>query len=75
MFIHRKFARQWLKNSSRADYDACTFDAKLTPAQKQIIDMYILDKLPVREIATRLSFCDSLIRRRLAEVFDKVAFL
>ena len=75
MFLHRKLARQRLKDCSRSEYNACTFNAKLSPAQKQIIDMYILDKLPVREIALRLSFCDSLIRRRLAEVFDKVAFL
>ena len=75
MIQSRKAIRQKLKVCSRAEYDALTYDAKLTPTQKQIIDMYILDKLPVREIAFQLSFCESMIRRHLAIVYDKVAFL
>lgn len=75
MLPRRKVARQRLKDFTRTEYDACTYAAKLTPSQKQIIDMYVLDKMPICEIAFRLSFCESLVRRRLAEVYDKVAFL
>lgn len=73
MLARRKIARQRLLNCSRDDYNACIFLAKLTPVQKKIIDMYILDKLPVCEIATQLSFCESMIRRHLANVYDKVS--
>lgn len=75
MLPQRKLSRQRLKNFTRAQYDACTYAAKLTPIQNKIIDMYIIDKLPICEIAFRLSFCESLVRKRLAEVYDKVAFL
>lgn len=75
MLPRRKIARQRLKDYTRAEYDACTYAAKLTPTQRQIIDMYILDKLSICEIAFRLSFCESLVRKRLSETYDKVAFL
>lgn len=75
MLRHRKIARQRLKDCTRKKYENCTYNAKLTPTQKQIIDMYIVDKLPVCEIAFQLSFCESLVRRRLSEVYDKVAKL
>ena len=71
----RKAVRQRLKNSSRAEYNALTYNAKLTNTQKQILDMFIVDGLPICEIAYRLSFCESLIRKKLAESYDKIAFL
>ena len=75
MILARKDARNRLKNCSRAEYDCLLHAAKLTIAQKQILDMFIADGLPICEIAYRLNFCESLVRKRLAESYDKIAFL
>ena len=70
MIITRKTARQRLKLATRAEYDALIFAAKLTPTQEQIINLRILHNLPICEIAFRLNCCESIIRRRLAEIYD-----
>lgn len=75
MIPARKDCRQRLKVCSRADYESLTHAAKLTIAQKQILDMFIADGLPICEIAYKLNFCESLVRKRLAESYDKIAFL
>lgn len=75
MLPHRKNVKQLLKNSSRVDYDKIIRDANLTVTQKRILSMFIVDGLPVYEIAFQLSFCESLIRKRIAEAYDKIAFL
>ena len=66
--------KQLLKKSSRVNYDKIIHDANLTVTQKQILSMFIVDRLPVYEIALQLSFCESLIRKRIAESYDKIAF-
>lgn len=75
MRTSRKTARHFLKDCSRAEYDAAVYAAKLTPLQLKILNFYILDNLSIYEIAYRLDFCESLIRRRLAEIYDKIANL
>ncbi len=75
MLRHRKIARQRLKDCSIAEYNSLIHDAKLTPTQKVIIDSFIIGNLPVCEIAFKLSLCESMIRRHLSIVYDKVAFL
>lgn len=75
MIPSRKIARLRLKNCSRAEYDFLFHAAKLTPIQATILNLFILDNLPIYEIAYRVQFCESLVRRRLAEVYDKVANL
>lgn len=69
---NRKFIRQSLKDCSRAEYASVTTAAKLSPAQQSVLDLFILERLPVTEIAFRLSFCESLVRLRLAEAYDKI---
>ena len=75
MIQARRTARQRLKQATRAEYDRLTFAAKLTPAQKQILDLHFLQDLPICEIAFRLSCCESLIRKRLAATYDRIAKL
>ena len=75
MLTARKTSRQFLKDCSRSEYNAVTYDAKLTPTQKQIADMFIVDRLTICEISLRLACCESIIRRRLSEIYDKVAKL
>ena len=75
MIKARKKARQRLKLATRAEYEALIFAAKLTPTQEQIINLRILHDLPICEIAARLNCCESIIRRRLAEIHDRISTL
>lgn len=75
MLPTRQAARQRLKDCTLAEYHQLTRSAKLTPQQDKVIALYIIDKLPQAEIAFKLSICESLVRRRLAEVYDKVSKL
>lgn len=75
MLPARQAARQRLRDCTRAEYNSLTHSANLTPFQEKVIALYIIDKLPQSEIAFKLSICESLVRRRLAEVYDKVAKL
>ena len=68
----RKLIRQRLKDCSRAEYRALTDAAKLSPVQKSVLDLFIVERLPISEIAFRLSFCESLVRLRLAQAYDNV---
>ncbi len=75
MIPSRKAVRQRLKCCSRAEYDALVYSAKLTPIQNKILNLFILENLPIFEISYRVACCESLVRRRLAEVYDKIAKL
>lgn len=75
MILSRKACRQRLKACSRAEYESLTHAAKLTITQKQMLDMFVADGLSLGEIAYKLNFCESLVRKRLAESYDKIAFL
>lgn len=75
MFDYRKKARERLKLAIRSEYEKLIYAAKLTPIQKQILDMYILQDLSICEIAFRLNCCESIIRRRLSEIYDRIAKL
>lgn len=75
MIPSRRNARKRLKDCLHAEYEKIIHAAKLTPIQQKILTLYILEDLPIYEIAFRVGFCESLIRRRLAEIYDKVAFL
>lgn len=72
---HRLKARKRLKTSTRAEYERLIFSAKLTPRQENIINLYILKDYSICKIALSLFCCQSLIRKELAQVYDKVAFL
>ena len=75
MKLHRLKARNRLKQSTRTEYEKLTYAAKLTPRQDQIINLHILKDYSVCKIALSLSCCQSLIRKELANVYDKIAFL
>ena len=70
-----KAARQRLKQAARADYERLIYSAKLTPRQEKIINLYILQDYSVCKIAFSLSCCQSLVRKELANIYEKIAFL
>ena len=75
MKTHRLFARNRLKQSTRDEYERLIHDAKLTPRQAEIINLHILKDFSVCKIALSLSCSDSLVRKSLSAVYERVAFL
>ena len=72
MILSRRLARQRLKLCTRAEYDTFTHNANLTPVQQHILDLYIIKRCTITNIAFRLALSDSLVRLRLAEAYDKL---
>ena len=68
-------ARKRLKDSTRQEYEILIHSAKLTPRQEEIINLHILRDYPICKIALILSCSESLIRKSLSIVYEKVAFL
>ena len=70
----RKVARSRLKAASRDEYEQLIYSAKLTPRQEQIINLHILQDWSVCKISLSLSCCQSVVKKQLAEVYDKIHF-
>ena len=71
----RHKARQRLKDATRAEYENLIHAAKLTPRQEKIINFHILRDYSICKIALSLSCSESLVRKSLSAVYEKVAFL
>ena len=72
---HRFVARNRLKQSSRDEYERLIHAAKLTPRQEEIINLHILKDYSICKIALSLSCSDSLVRKSLSTVYERIAFL
>ena len=75
MIDSRKSARQILKSATRAEYDRLIHNANLTPTQIKILRLHFVQEFSICQIALRLNCCESCVRKRLAEIYDKVAKL
>lgn len=73
MLESRKSTRQRLKECSRAEYEAITDAANLSPEQKAVLDLFIRGRCSIIAIALRRSCCESLVRLRLTQAYDKIA--
>ena len=71
----RYLARKRLKESTWAEYENLIYSAKLTPRQEKIINLHILQDFSVCKIALSLSCSESLIRKTLSTVYEKIANL
>ncbi len=75
MIESRKSARQFLKSATRAELDSLIHDANLTPTQAKILRLHFSQEFSICKIALKLNCCESYVRKRLAEIYDKVAKL
>ena len=71
----RKSARQRLKSATRNEYDRLINSANLTPSQAKILRLHFAQEFSICKIALKLNCCESCVRKRLAEIYDKVAKL
>jgi predicted DNA-binding protein YlxM (UPF0122 family) len=69
----RKAARLMLINSTRTQYQKIIYQAKLTPTQENIINLYILQDLPICTIADKLNMSEGGIRKNIAKVYDRIS--
>lgn len=73
MLDSRRLTRRRLKECSRAEYEALTAAANLSPEQKAVLDLFICGRRSIIAIAFLRSCCESLVRLRLAQAYDKIA--
>jgi DNA-binding NarL/FixJ family response regulator len=72
MLKSRYAVRKLLKDCPRKVYQNLIYVAKLTPAQENIINLYILQGLSICDIADRVNLSESSVRRIIAKVYDYV---
>ena len=75
MIDSRKSERRRLQFATRAELDSLIHDANLTPTQIKIVYLHFSKGFSVCKIALKLNCCESCVRKRLAEIYDKVAKL
>lgn len=68
-----KDARMRLKKATRAEFERLVYEAMLTPTQEHIVRLHVAQSVSIACIAIRLSMSDSCVRKRLGEVYEKVA--
>lgn len=73
MFEYRKDARKRLKTATLAEYNDLVHKAHLTLEQTKILDLHITHERSISNIAVELFCCEATVRKRLAEVYDKIA--
>lgn len=71
----RKSARLRLKSATRNEYDRLINSANLTPTQSKILYLHFAQEFSICKIALKLNCCESCVRKKLAECYDKIAKL
>lgn len=72
MKTERKAARDFLHKCNLPTYISVTKSAKLTPRQKEILDKYIIEDLPVSSIACDLNISENTAEKYLSESYDRI---
>jgi len=75
MIESRYKARKRLKEANRAEYENLVYSAKLTPRQEEIINLHILHDYSICKIALSLSCSESLVRKNLSIIYERIACL
>lgn len=72
MYITRKRARKWLQSCSRTELNNAMNEARLTEAQREIVELAFSRGLSIVAIKLRCSMDESTIKRILARAYDKI---
>ncbi len=67
-----KMARDFLKNSTRKEFEKAIYDSKLTPIQEKVIRCHILDDRSVCSITLELNCSEACVRRALSAAYQHV---
>ena len=68
-----KAARLRLKQSTRSEYNALVYEAKLTPEQEEILNRHILRSETIVKIADVLHCSEFNVKRSLQKSYVKVS--
>lgn len=68
----RKKAKHWLEDATDVEYTQFVAMAKLTPQQKEILDLVILQGMYQYEVSEELAMSKSKIKRICARIYDRV---
>ena len=67
-----KMARNFLKDSTRSEFEKVIYDSKLTPIQEKVIRRHILDNRSVCSIMLELNCSEACVRRALSAAYQHV---
>lgn len=67
-----KRARDYLKASTRAEFEQAVYDSKLTPIQEQILRLHILSDKTISGIALTLNCSEACVGRALKAGYQQV---
>ena len=65
-------ARQRLKQATKFEFETLIDSANLTPLQEKVVRLHIAKGYSVCKIAMALSCCESVVKKHLAKIYDKV---
>jgi len=67
-----KKARTFIKHTTRTQYNNTVYEAKLTPEQKEILDMHILEARSVVNIAMKLHCTTTHVTEKLRDTYNSI---
>ena len=71
MNAERKYIREVVKKSLRANFEKIVYDAKLTEGEEQIVRLIIEKKYSVVKTAMTLHVCESTVHKVMREFYDR----
>ena len=66
-------ARQWLKASTRSDYNATVDEAKLTPTQEEVLQKHIIKDWTITKISMNMNISERQVSLSLRYSYEKIA--
>lgn len=72
MLPRRKFARAFLLSSDRPKFLEIVYKAKVTPTQKQILYLDLLDDISHRDIGDQVGLTEGRVNHIIGEAYDKI---
>ena len=67
-----KKARTFIKETTRTQYENTVYEAKLTPEQKEILDLHILEARSIVSIAMKLHCTTTHVTEKLRSTYKSI---
>lgn len=75
MNAERKYVRELVKKSLRANFEKIVSEAKLTEQEEAVVRMVIIRKASVVETSLKLNISESTVYRIMREFYERAAVI
>lgn len=72
MLDEHRIARQYLRECTLSEYNRIVTEAKITPADRKILDEYILKGKPEFQIAMDMNMSPNAVQKRLCSCYRRI---